>query len=90
MTIGNNSCLSQGAFVLTGNHDFKKSTFDLQVKGVVIEDGVWIGAKAIVCPGVTCRSHSVLTVASVATNDLDSYFIYQGSPAVKIKERRIL
>ena len=52
-----------------------------------LEDGVWIGAKSTVCPGVTCRSHSVLSVNSVAVTDLDSYGIYQGNPAKKAKER---
>ena len=56
---------------------------------IVLEDGVWIGAKAIVCPGVTCFSHSVLTVSSVATKNLEAFTIYQGNPAVKIKIREI-
>src|SRR6187402_2300610 len=56
---------------------------------VWIGDGVWIGAKSIVCPGVTCGSHSILTVGSVATRDLESYFIYQGVPAEK-KRKRIM
>lgn len=87
--IGKNACLSQGVLLLTGNHDFCSQYFDLSIGKIVLEDGVWIGAKAIVCPGVTCKSHSVLTVASVATKDLDEYTIYSGSPAVKIKERLI-
>lgn len=89
VTIGKNVCLSQGAFLLCGNHDYKKETFDLMIKEINLEDGVWIGAKATVCPGVTCKSHSVLSVGSIATSDLEAYSIYQGNPAVKIKERVI-
>ena len=85
--IGNNVCLSQGAMLLTGNHNYKQSTFDLMVGEIVLEDGVWIGAKSVVCPGITCFSHSILSVNSVATKNLDSYGIYQGNPAVKIKTR---
>lgn len=88
--IGNNCCLSQGAMVLTGNHNYKLQSFDLIVKEITLQEGVWIGAKATVCPGVTCQSHSVLTVASVATTDLEAYGIYQGNPAVKIKVREII
>jgi len=88
--IGDNVCLSQGAFLLTGNHDYSKTTFDLIVKPIHIEDGVWIGAKAIVCPGVTCKTHSVLTANSVAVNDLLQFKIYQGNPATEKKERVIL
>ena len=87
VTIGSNGCLSQGALILTGNHDYTKSGFDLIVKPIIIEEGVWIGAKAIVCPGVICHSFSILGVGSVATTDLEGYSIYQGNPAVKIKSR---
>ena len=87
--IGKNACLSQGAFLLTGNHDYTSQTFDLMVKDIVLEDGVWIGAKAIVCPGVTCRTHAVLAAGSVATGDLEPYPIYQGNPAAKARERSI-
>lgn len=87
VNIGNDVCLSQGAYLLTGNHDYKKSTFDLMVKPIVLEEGVWIGAKAIVCPGVICRSHAVLTAGSVARNELQAYSINSGNPAVFIKER---
>ena len=58
--IGNNVCLSQGSYLLTGSHDYKKEAFDLILGEITLEDGVWIGAKATVCPNVTCKSHSVL------------------------------
>ncbi|MEP7168039.1 MAG: WcaF family extracellular polysaccharide biosynthesis acetyltransferase [Bacteroidota bacterium] len=87
--IGNNCCLSQGAMLLTGNHNFKKTTFDLMVGDITLEEGVWIGAHAIVCPGVTCKSHSVLSVKSVATETLEPYSVYKGNPAVKIRDREI-
>lgn len=89
VNIGANVCLSQGCMLLTGNHDFTVSTFDLIVKPITIENGAWIGAKATVCPGVTARSHSVLTVNSVATKDMEPYAIYQGNPASFIKKRHI-
>lgn len=89
ISIGNNVCISQGAMLLTGNHDFTKSRFDLIIKPIVIEDGVWIGAKSVVCPGVYCESHAVLSVQSVATKRLSSYVIYKGNPAQPIKTREI-
>ncbi len=85
--IGSNVCISQGAFLLTGNHNYKKETFDLIVKEIRLEDGVWIGAKCTVCPGVICKSHSILTVQSTATKDMEPYSIYQGNPAVFIRKR---
>lgn len=85
--IGNDVCISQGAFLLTGNHNYKKSSFDLMLGRISIEDGAWVGAKATVCPGVTCQSHSVLAVGSVATKDLAPFQIYQGNPAVAVRKR---
>lgn len=87
VSIGCNVSISQGALLLTGSHNYKHVTFDLIVKEICVEDGVWIGAKSIVCPGVTCQSHSILTVGSIATKDLDAYCIYQGNPAEKKRER---
>ena len=87
VTIGNNVCVSQGATLLTGNHDYSKPGFDLSIKKINIEDGVWIGAGAVVCPGVTCKDHSVLMVGSIATKDLEPYSVYRGNPAEKAKDR---
>src|ERR1043165_2922499 len=39
--IGSNVCISQGALLLCGNHDYKKRSFDLIVGNIVLEDGVW-------------------------------------------------
>jgi len=87
--MADNCCISQGAMLLTGNHNYKKTGFDLIIGGIVLEDGVWLGAKSLVCPGVSCGSHSVLTAGSVATEDMNPYKIYQGNPAVPIRDRII-
>jgi putative colanic acid biosynthesis acetyltransferase WcaF len=89
VTTGNNVCISQGVLLLCGNHNYKKSTFDLIVGEIHLEEGVWVGAKSVVCPGVTLKSHSILSVGSVANKDLQAYSIYQGNPAIKIRERNI-
>ncbi|MCX7728396.1 MAG: WcaF family extracellular polysaccharide biosynthesis acetyltransferase [Bacteroidia bacterium] len=87
--IGSNACISQGAMLLCGNHNYKKTTFDLIVRGITIEDGAWVGAKSVVCPGVVVKSHSIITVGSVIINNSEPYSIYQGNPAVKIRDRII-
>lgn len=87
--IGSHVCISQGAMLLTGSHNYKQPTFDLMIGDIVLEDGVWIGAQAVVCPGITCHSHSVLAVSSVATADLKPYMIYQGNPAMVKRKREI-
>jgi len=87
--IGNHVSISQDAYLLTGNHDFKKQSFNLLVGKITIEDGVWIGAKSIICPNITCYTHSILCAGSVATTNLEAYGIYQGNPAV-FKKNRII
>jgi len=89
ISIGAHVCLSQGAVLLTGSHDYKKTSFNLITKPLIIEDGAWIGAGAIINLGVTIDSHAVLTSGSVATKNLDTYSVYQGNPAIKIRDRII-
>ena len=89
VTIGANVCLSQGAMILTGSHNYKKTSFNLITGEVVLEDGVWIGAKAVINQGITVASHAVLTTGSIATKNLEPYSIYQGNPAIKIRDRVI-
>ena len=87
--IGNHCCISQGALLICGNHDYTKVTFDLVVKPIVLEDGVWIGAKSVVCPGVVARTHAILTAGSTISKDMQAYSIYRGNPAEKVKSRDI-
>jgi putative colanic acid biosynthesis acetyltransferase WcaF len=85
--IGNNSCLSQGSMLLCGNHNYKKNSFDLITAAITLETGVWLGTRTIVCPGIICKSHSVLTTGSVATKNMDEYSVYSGNPAVFVRKR---
>lgn len=89
VVIGSNCCISQGAMLLTGNHNYAAREFDLMILAITLEDGVWIGSRALVCPGVICRTHAVLAVQSVASKTLEAFTIYQGNPAVAVKERVI-
>ena len=89
IVIGSNVSISQRAVLCTGSHDYKRSTFDLIVKPITIEDGVWMGAGCWVGPGVTIASHAVLTLGSVATKNLAANGIYRGNPAVLVKQRVI-
>jgi putative colanic acid biosynthesis acetyltransferase WcaF len=89
VSIGKNVCISQGAMLLTGNHNYKKTTFDLMIGTITLEEGSWIGAKSLVGPNVVCKSHSILAINSVTTQDLEPYIIYQGNPAQKVRQRII-
>ena len=87
--IGSSACISQGAYLCTGNHDWSDPAFGLIVKPIVIEDGAWIGARAVVLPGVTVKTHSVVTSGSVVSADIGPYQVCTGNPAVAVKDRRV-
>jgi putative colanic acid biosynthesis acetyltransferase WcaF len=90
VTIADNVCISQGALLLCGNHNYQKSTFDLMVKPIVLEEGVWVCAKAVITGGVVCGSHSIIGIGSVLTANSIPYGIYKGNPASFIKEREMI
>ena len=87
--IGKPRVISQRAFLCTGNHDYSSPSFDLVTKPIQVETGAWVGACAFVGPGVRVGSHAVLTAGSVAGKNLEPFGIYQGNPAVLIKQRMI-
>ena len=68
--ISNNVCISQGVYLCTGNHDYKKSTFDLIAKPIFIESNVWIGAKSVIGPGYTIGRGSVVTLGSIVKENI--------------------
>lgn len=88
VTIGNHVCISQGALLLCGSHDYKQVSFDLIVKNIHIEDGVWICAKSIICSGVTCYKNSIITAGSVISADCEASGIYRGNPGIQYKMRK--
>ncbi len=88
VTIGADCCLSQGAYLCTGSHDWSRSSFDLITKPIVIGDGAWIAARAIVGPGVSVGEGAVLGLGSTATRDLAPWQVHLGVPARPVAERR--
>lgn len=88
--IGTSVTLSQGSMLLTGSHDHTRTTFDFISQPIQLEDGVWIGARAVVYGGVTVRSHAILGINSVAESDLEAFTIYKGNPAVPVLKRKII
>ncbi len=89
ITIGDDCCLSQGCMLLTGSHDAMLATFDYTSGPIVLEDGVWLGAKSIVTSGTNCGSHSILGAGAVGDKNLEPYMIYKGNPAIPVLKRTI-
>jgi len=87
VSIASHVCISQGAYLCTGNHDWSKPNLKLFTRPISLERGCWVGAKTLVGPGVTVKEGAILTAGSVATKDLQAFGIYTGNPAVFIKQR---
>jgi len=87
--IGSNVCISQGAYLCTGNHDWTTPNMKLFRKPIRVDDGSWVGARAILCPGVSIGSGSIVAAGSVVTRSIGEYEVWAGNPAVFVRERRI-
>ncbi|RYY31596.1 MAG: putative colanic acid biosynthesis acetyltransferase [Chitinophagaceae bacterium] len=79
--------LSQDSYICGATHDYNVADFTYISKKIVIGAYAWICAKAIVLPGVTCNDGSVLAAGSVTSKNLESWTVYAGNPAVKVKAR---
>lgn len=58
--IGSNSCISQGAYIFTGNHDWSDPTFAFFCKPIEIGAGVWVTAFCKVPPGSVIPDHTAV------------------------------
>ena len=85
--IGSDVCISQNAFLLTGNHDYRSNTFDLMIGSITIEDEVWVGASVVVCPNTVLSKGTVVSVGSVISGTTIGNQVYRGNPAVVIRPR---
>ena len=91
VTIGNHVNLAQGITVTALNHNFDDTTKRIDEQGiatkpVVISDDVWIGANAVILPGVTIGRHAVVAAGAVVTKDVPDNTIVGGVPATIIKK----
>ena len=89
VTIDSHCCLSQGVYLCTGNHDWSTPNMKLFRRAIVCERGSWVGAKSIVCPGVTVGLGAVIAAGSVVTKDVPPLEVHGGNPAHYVKARII-
>lgn len=87
--IGNNVCVSQGAYFCTGNHNWSDPSFGLMIAPVQLNDGAWAGANCLLTPGTVLGEGAVAAAGSVITGIVPDFEIYAGNPAVFVKKRII-
>lgn len=70
--------------ILTVNHDLKNKII-VKCKPVRIKKGAWIGARAIILPGVIIGENAVVGAGSIVTKDVPDNAVVVGNPAKIIK-----
>lgn len=79
--IGRHACVSQRAFLCTGNHDFRDEKFSFRGASIKVGDGAWLGASAFVGPGVEIGDEAVVTAGAVVLKSLPGGMVCSGNPA---------
>jgi len=87
ITLGDNVSISRDTMILTAYHQPDDPGFAVASRPVVIEDHVWIGARAMIMPGVRVGRGSVVAAGAVVTRDVAPLTIVAGMPARPIGTR---
>lgn len=98
--IGDYVCIGAEAVIpMGGNHTHRTDWFSLypfmEVIGDAyvgkgdarIEDGAWIGMRAMIMPGVTIGEGAVVASGAIVTRDVEPYTIVAGNPAKPVRTR---
>lgn len=91
VTIGSHVNLAQGITITALNHNFDDSEKRIDQQGistkeVVLEDDIWVGANAVILPGVTIGKHAVVAAGAIVTKDVPPHSLVAGVPAKVIRQ----
>lgn len=92
LTLGDHVLIGPNVSLLTSQHQWADPTLPIVVQGHVmastrVGDDVWIGANAVILPGVTLASGTVVGAGAVVHEDTEPYSIVGGIPARPIGSR---
>ena len=79
--------IAQESFLCTGTHDYNSPSLQLLTQTITIKRNSFIGARAMILPGVTVEQNAVIGAMSVVTKNVNENTIVAGNPAQKIGER---
>jgi putative colanic acid biosynthesis acetyltransferase WcaF len=68
--IGRDVCISQEALLCTGSHDRCSPTFEFDNAPIIVEDGAWVAARAVVLRGVVIGSSAMVGAGAVVRSDV--------------------
>lgn len=84
ITIEDDVLIAANASLISNNHD----PYDRQVltcKPVLIQKGAWIGAGAMIMPGVSVGKYAIVAAGAIVTKDVPDYAVAGGTPAKVMK-----
>jgi acetyltransferase-like isoleucine patch superfamily enzyme len=87
--IGNRVVIGHHAMIITDDHEMDspdQRCGDRYARPVIIEDGVWIAARATILPGVTLGRGCVVAAGALVTRDVPPHTLVAGVPARPIKK----
>lgn len=93
LSIGDDVMMAPGVMIFTQNHETSDLSIPMRLqtapkKKVTIGNDVWIGANAIILPGVTVGDGAIIAAGAIVTKDVSPYAVVGGNPAKFIKSRK--
>lgn len=87
LTIKNNVSITAQTYIFCSTHLKNSPVFECISSNVTIEDRAWIGARAMILPGVRIGEGAILGAASTATKNIPDFAVWAGTPAKQIGVR---
>lgn len=92
ITVGSDCMIAPFVYIVDSNHGVKRrELMNLQpceAKAITIGNDVWIGAHAVILPGVTIGDGAIVGSGAVVSKNVPNYAIVGGVPATIIGERK--
>ncbi len=85
--IGAHACISQRAFLCSGNHNYRDQAMSYRNGPIMLGDGVWVGAQAFVGPDCLIGTDAMIAAGSVVTKPLPSGMVAGGNPCKVLRPR---
>jgi maltose O-acetyltransferase len=94
VSIGSNVMIAPRVMILISGHNTERTDVPMIDQGprhypqTIIEDDVWIGAQALILPGIRIGQGSIVGAGAVVTRDVEPYSVVGGNPARLIQRRK--
>jgi galactoside O-acetyltransferase len=90
--IGDDVIIAQNVVLRASDHEHSDSRKSIRYQGhtggkIVIKDGVWIGANAVITKNVTVGEHTIIAAGAVVTRDIPDFVVAGGVPAKVLWKR---